>query len=275
LGLRAARAETVVSGLEPGQSRYLSRLTGMLMRVANLDLGRVDLDMFVSRPADPELKDGYDPLPDLAWLSLLKPKHRLGPGAEAASDVAITLPADPRLKRGRFQAQLVSTARDGRGGIVSVKARLLLHVGKQRRPGRLQELPDAAGAFQLFGGGQRVKGVPLGRRIALRQYGAVLKVANLSDKNLRLRAWVAEPDETDYGEGYAAVPNPEFMAWAPDAMEVPAGGVRELDFTLKIPDQARYAGRRWVFPVIVADEQGGYRRCLWYVATPERRPRRE
>lgn len=270
LSLRNSAAEIVV-GLTSGERTRTVPLT-----VTNTGLEKAVLRLEVLPPAAAELKDGYEPIPDLGWVRFKTWWYALDPGGSASAQALIALPRGKGVKPGWYQAQWVSEAESPAGLRLRLPSKLLVRVKPERR--RLEERrrktrkregldivlsPPRAKVRVEIG-----RGAPAGR----------LKAANANVEVVTVEARALDPAEAPDAprlpEGWEWAPNPDWLATAAEFVEVAAGKVGELELVLDIPDQDRYRGRRWAFLVearMLEDAEEKTKRHLLLVETSERR----
>jgi len=97
--------------------------------VVNTGDTAIDLKIEVLLPEKSELKaGGYAPIPDLSWITLERSEFKeVKPGAEAVTDVIISIPGDEKYRGRKFQVFIWSRT-VGRSIGVGLKSKLLLTV---------------------------------------------------------------------------------------------------------------------------------------------------
>lgn len=259
LSLRSSAAESFLGDVAPGASVVYSKAAGRKLRVENSGRDAAVVGFKAVSPSPGELKDGYEPWPDLRTVRLTETK----PGAElpadggAEADLSVTAPKS--LAPGQYQIDVVATGRDRAGASLSLRTRVLLSVGAPLASG-VSSPADAAGipGFDVTppraGGG-----------------AATLKLIDAGDEAVTVslapaRAW----DETArIPEGYEPAPDPRWLRIVPGVVEVRAGAIGSARIEAVVPRQRRYAGRKFAFVVAVDAEAKGRRTRRWFVLTAD------
>jgi len=89
----------------------------------------VELKVDVLYPKKQELKEGFEPIPDTAWVTLEKGHFVIGPDEKAKTDVVIRIPNDDGLMGKKYQVYLWSHT-IGRSLGVGLKSRLLFTISE-------------------------------------------------------------------------------------------------------------------------------------------------
>lgn len=255
LAMRNTSAKWVLDGLEIGRSYELAQLIKGAM-VVNTGTEGADVGMLVAPPDSAELEDGYEPLPDMRWIKLSAPRHRLLPGDKAKGQGVISLPEHTGLREGQYQAQWISKAESVSGLKLDLASRLLLRVSGDHR--KIDEARRKAGknrrapVFRLGRKEDRIEGTALGHKVDLKaRHKIALKVVNLGEHKAVFALSCELTEESAVREPFSPAPNPHFLKLGAEVVEVGPGKIGEAALFLQIPDQKRYAGRRWVFTVSI------------------------
>jgi hypothetical protein len=121
--------EVLVQEVPPGGRYVLEAKPVEVVNKSDLPL-RLRYDAEVPQPA--ELRAGYEPIPDAAWVSFEPRVFDLQPGGKARGKTVLYLPADQALAGRRFQVMLLLHADPSSGSVLSLglKPRLLFTVAK-------------------------------------------------------------------------------------------------------------------------------------------------
>ncbi len=260
LSLRSSAAEINLGDVRPGKVPVVGE-TGPLS-VENTGAEAFMLEVSVADPPADRLRDGYDPLPDVGKQVAAKgPSRPLEPGGKSELDVKVAIPGG--LAGGQYQFDCLLKGRGSGGSVLTLRTGVTLSVGEGDPP----EIPrEPVAGFSVSPAKAHLEGVPLGARAAARsETFRGLKLANAGETalNVRVRPVRAWDESVRLEDGYTPAPNPQWLKTGP-ALRVKPGEVAEASFTLDIPRQKRYRGRRWAFVVAVDAEGGGARGRTWW-----------
>lgn len=263
LSLRSSSAEMALGDVRPGKISVVG-VSGPLT-VENAGAESVTLEVSASTPPPDRLKDGYDPLPDVARRVHVKgPSRPLGPGEKAEIAVTVDLSGDEGLKGGQYQFDCALKGRGSGASALSLRTAVTLSVGDSDPP-EMEREPAVEG-FSVSPAKARVEGVPLGKRAeAVSKTFRGLKLANASDAEVRVQATPVRSWDKSVRieDGYTPAPNPRWLKTVPE-LRVKPGEVKEVTFALEIPEQARYLGRNWAFVVALDAAGGAHRARTWW-----------
>lgn len=132
-GLSTPYGEVRVERLRIGQRVSFTEQVRAPFTITNTGDREVQLKLELLTPQPSELKEGYEPLPDLSWVTILTDSFTLAPQGVATTDLTIDIPDDPALRGRRFQCYLwAHTVGTGLG--VGLKSRLLLSIADEDGP---------------------------------------------------------------------------------------------------------------------------------------------
>lgn len=127
-GLSTGFSEVSLENLETGKSYSTKDKASLPLVVVNTGKEPVDLKVELLFPEESELKTGYEPVPDLNWISLEKYEFSdIEPGEAATTDVLISIPDDERFRGKKYQLFLW-THTIGRSIGVGLKSKLLMSI---------------------------------------------------------------------------------------------------------------------------------------------------
>lgn len=259
-GLRTAFGEVVVKGLKIGQTYSLHKMLNLPMRIVNTGEASVDLLIDVIQTPSDSLKNGYEPIPDLSWVTLEKREFTLEPNHEGVTDITVSLPNDPSLLGRRFQADIWSRTFGGPGMFaVGMQSRLLIHVDST--PPTEEELKKkfvtsrlANLDFTLHPTVGVAEEVAVGREVDLKkEHKLAIKLINPNDGplNFRIRSIPNWEALLSIPAGYADSPNAQWLKPAEDVIKIEGNSIRETALFVNIPVRPEFYGAKWIFPVSV------------------------
>lgn len=263
LSLRSTKAEVFLGEVRPGRTLSFSRAEGEPLGVENAGGEQSTIEFAVAIPA--ETADGYDPLPDLRWVTLAAGASRtLNPGQSAKTDIVVRIPKNVRLEDGQYAFDCLIKGRNEAGSALTLKTRVSFAVGDGDIPDDHGECP---GGFEFSPREGVVEDVPIGKKTELQDKTfRGLKLINAGGRSMTVRlatsrAW---PKELSPREGFVPAPNPRWLKTGPP-VRVSAGAVVTVPLHIRIPNRPRYAGRSWSFLVALDVTDGKERGRRWFV----------
>lgn len=132
-GLATELGEAVIGDLQIGSSYNLTEVAGLPLVVINT--GENEVELRIEPVLEKETKEGYEPIPELSWITISKDKFYLLPQERAVSDIIISIPNDENLLGKRYQVNIWSHT-VGEAGRVSLglSSRLLLRIAEKEKP---------------------------------------------------------------------------------------------------------------------------------------------
>lgn len=133
LGLTTRFSQVTLENLETGKSYSTKELAGLPLEVVNTGKEPVDLKIELLLPEPGELKQGFQPIPDLSWIKLEKKEFKnILPNAAASTDVVINIPDEPRYAGKKYQL-FIWTHTVGPTIGVGLKSKLLFTISKKKK----------------------------------------------------------------------------------------------------------------------------------------------
>jgi hypothetical protein len=127
-GLTTGFSEVILEDLEVGKTYSTKEVAGLPLVVVNTGKEPVDLKLELLLPDTSELKEGYESIPDLAWIRLEKTDFKkIMPNEAATTDVLISIPEDKLHLGKKYQVFIWSHTTGGTIGI-GLKSKLLLKI---------------------------------------------------------------------------------------------------------------------------------------------------
>ena len=259
-GLRTKFGEVVVRNIKIGQTYSLFKLVNLPLRVTNS--GDQPVELLIDHvPVNPDtLREGYEPVGAIDWVKVEKGRFDLGPEQEATTDIVIAIPNDPKLLGRRFQADIWSRTRSTRGTYaVGLQSRLLIHVdstppSEEELKKKFVEEDLGNVEFTIMPSMADAGEVALGRTLDLRKERKIaVKLVNTNDRplNFRLRSIPLWETVVQPMPGVEGAYDPKWLEPEKDVVKVPASTIGEASFKLRIPDEERVRGRKFIFVVQV------------------------
>jgi len=127
-GLSTGFSEVAMEDLEPGRTYSTKETANLPLVVVNTGEDPVDLKIELLMPDASELKEGYEPIPDLGWISLEQTEFTgIAPKGAATTDVLINIPDDDIYRGKKYQVFIWSHTIGTKIG-VGLKSKLLFTI---------------------------------------------------------------------------------------------------------------------------------------------------
>ncbi len=257
-GLRTKFGEVLVRGLKIGQTYSLNKLLSLPYRVVNTGSKEVNLKIDVIAVSSDSVRKGYEPIPDSNWVKLEKHEFSVAPNHEAISDVLISIPNDPKLLGRRFEADIWARTQSKIGAYaVGIQSRLLIQVNSA--PPTEKELKEkfvnqklANLDFTLFPTVGIATDVPMGIDFNLLKERKIgIKIVNPNDQALHFRIRSIPNFEAllNMPNGFEEPPTPGWVKPEQDVVVIPGNSIKETALIINIPDESRYRGKSYLFPI--------------------------
>ena len=257
-GLRTKFGEVLVKGLKIGQTYSLDKLLSLPYRVVNTGNKTVTLQVDVIAISSEAARKGYEPIPDLNWVKLDQHTFDVQPNHEAVTDIIISIPNDPKLLGRRFEADIWARTKSKVGAFaVGMESRLLIQVAST--PPTEKELKEkfvnqklANLDFTLFPTVGIATDVPMGVDFNLwkeRKIG--IKIVNPNDQALHFRIRSIPNFEAllNMPNGFEEPPTPNWVKPEEGVVVIPGNSIKETALIINIPDDPRYRGKSYLFPI--------------------------
>lgn len=233
--------EVLIEGVPVG-SRYVLEAKKIEM------INRSDLDLALRFEAlDPqpsEMRAGYEPIPDPAWVGFEPRTHEVKVGQTATGKVVLYVPDDPALVGRRFQVALRLGTDPGAGAMLSVgvRPRLLFSVAPRdaKAAPLVQDAPRPLARLMPYETGTTVGFMTFecGKVTAENQWPEEMAYEVVPDPEAVKRVTV-KPHET-------ALPDPGWLETSPQALVLSRYSRGEFLVTARIPLSAEHFGRTYV-----------------------------
>jgi hypothetical protein len=126
-GLSTTFGEVKLENLKIGEEYSMEEAAEFPLVVQNTSDEQLAIKVEILYPKKEELKEGFEPIPDISWISLEKEQFSLKPQEGAKTDVIIKIPNDKKYLGKKYQVYLWSHT-VGRSLGVGLKSRLLFTI---------------------------------------------------------------------------------------------------------------------------------------------------
>ena len=133
-GLSTGFSEVTMEELEIGRDYSTKEVAGLPLVVVNTGEEPIDLKVELLMPDASELKEGYEPIPDLGWVSLGQTEFSaIQPKEAAETDVLISIPSNDVYRGRKYQVYIWSHTTGTAIG-VGLKSKLLFTIKNNDAP---------------------------------------------------------------------------------------------------------------------------------------------
>jgi hypothetical protein len=256
-GITTRLGEVWFDNVRSGQPFSVRESLNMPLKVTNTGVKPVDMKMevWVNRQGDRDLKEGFAPLPDSAWVKLERDYFpRVEPNADAETDIVISIPGDKKYLGKKYQFYVWTKTIGGQGNVkVGVMSRFLVTVISadklailkgRRQPDRIRANLD----FSLLPYEVFVKQVKLGKRFDLEELsGGPVKVVNPNASKLKFAVYALTTAgaKTFLKTGYEDIPDAVFFSFKEKEFTVPGESIKRVKSYLQFPDREAYRNKRY------------------------------
>jgi hypothetical protein len=258
-GLATKFADVILAYLKPGMVYSIKKEQRLSYKVTNQSTMKLPLVATVVTPRGEELKPGYEPIPDPAWIKIVPSRFDLEPGEVSDCDVIISIPPDEEFANRNFQAFLVTETvappeEPGMYIALGLKTRLRFSTGPtpaetlaEFRRKTLEALKIDLAPFDLY-----LSEIPTGEIVQLgkREY-PTLQLVNRGNESYKIKFELAT-DASVYGltKDYIPAPDKTWLRIVRKIVKVKQRQIKDIEMELKIPDEEEYRGKFFAFVVI-------------------------
>lgn len=259
VGLSTKFGFVIVENLQPGRTYNIRKLIGLPLRVVNTGDKKVELKIELNKPPTDQpgmVKKGFEPIPDLSWVKLSRDYFVVDPGKSAVSDVIITIPDDDKYLGKRYQVDIWSHTVGKSFMAAGLGSTLRFTIAYRRMSKKeekaLENYDEIAKEidFQMLPHSMEIDSVPLGKEIDLsKRYNTTLKIINPNNQKFTYKLSCVKAWHTAMGviSGYEDAPDPRFLSFNPEVVEVSSLSIKEVKMTIMIPKDKKYSRKKYQF----------------------------
>lgn len=251
-GLKTTFVRVSLDNLRTGGTYNIREMANLPLAVYNTGDAPISLRVEATTPTTGETREGYEPIPDPAWISFKQDTFEvIEPNQAAMTDVVIAVPDDPRHLGKRYQVMIWSHTVGGGLVACGLKSEVLFTVSSVRG-----EPPKGMGLLPTE---IVIPSAEAGRPFNVKKEGSgvTLKVFNPfnEERTVIVTSVPVGSSPLKLREGYLECPDPSVLELAPSRIVVPARGDRSIEMALRLPGGDRMRGKSYMF-AIAATEVG-------------------
>lgn len=258
-GLSTKFAEVILSGLKPGMVYSIKKEENLPYKVMNMADKEVDVEVLVEKPSQDELREDYEPIPDVSWVKVFPTVFHLKPGENTNCDVIIAIPHDEKYANRHFQAMLITQTveKPGIRGVaisLAIKSRLRFSTGptpekvmEEYRNRVLEVLKLDVTPLSLF-----LSEVPVGEKIKLDGKNfSTLQIINRGRENYNIEFQLAEnPKRYGLTKDYVPMPEEVKVKFKKRKIKSKKRSIGDVIMELEVPDREEFYGKSFAFVVV-------------------------
>ncbi len=259
-GLQTKFGLVTIENLEIGQTYNTREIASLPMVIKNTGDEKVTVKV---EPLMPDAKspslvnNGYEPIPDLSWVKFSRDEMEIEAGASEATDILVTIPDDEKLLGKKYQVDLITRSLTTRFMAVALRSNLRITISPRRLTAEEVEQRKKVSQFEkidfdLVPNKAQLDNVPLGREVDVEKEfkNAALKISNPNDTDFLYHLDIVTLGEVEMGipPGYESFPL-EFVGLKEKEVRVAENSIRKLKMTLRIPNEEKYKGKKYVFAI--------------------------
>ncbi len=254
-GLRTQLGEVVIENLQVGQTYNLKDLANLSLIVTNTSDFTLDLKMDVLVPSDGELKLEAQAIPEASWVELSQDFYTVEPGAQAVSDILISIPDDEQYLGKTYQVVIWShsLARPGSGMTLAygLKSRIIFTIDPVRaEPVDLVLTSDASVGFSVGPQEIKLKDVAAGVLWDVEEKaGVLLTISNPGTqiRKVQLKSQTVANSSASVTKGFEDTPDASYLRFNEDELVLEPGEIRTVRMYLDFPANNQHAGHHYMF----------------------------
>ncbi len=259
-GVAISPSEVIVGNLATGASYDLYSLGGMEWNVQNRNSAISDIVVSSISPEGSRIPDGYEPIPDPAWLVPSTGIIRdMGSMDAATISVTIQLPGGDDYAGKKYAGIIEAKSAPGGSAFgigVAARARILFSVKSAA-----VTAPSAANSNHgltisttpyIIDAGNVTPG-------QLHKSGQNLKITNPNntDIQVRLEQITLEQSQLRTAQDCESLPDGSFIVFENRTVSIPAGETTEVPIYIALPAKEEYRGRKYAIVVYTSLAKSG------------------
>ncbi|MBU1077401.1 MAG: hypothetical protein KKH98_08925 [Spirochaetes bacterium] len=253
-GLKTSFAEVLLENLHIGKSYNIGKIANFPIEVFNTSPKRIQLTI---KPVMPDkVKSGFEPIPDLGWITLSKTDFILDPDGSAKSDIIITIPDNKKYLGGKYEVNILSSgSKLGRKGMfgfeAALRSRLLFTVYKDKidDTGVLDKQVNLN--FDVLPLKSVVSNIITGVRTDLAEKGVILSIRNNNTDSFEyeIESLPIKDTVSSIPDDYIPCPDPQLLSFSDVNIKVGPKQTKYVKMYLDFPDKDDYRNKKYMFIV--------------------------
>ena len=202
-------------------------------------------------------RKGFEPLPDASWIKIEGEKSfKLKPKETIARDVEISIPLDTKLRGKAYQFAIHAEASGGGNIGVGLNSNFLIVIAQKETKEDTTEMRDTKKEvpfpFEVKPIDIFLGEIGTGKVYDIEKlYGKKFSLINPNVRGFtyKLTSLNRTMAKAELKKGFSDEPEPRFLSFDEDEIEVKAKSEKDIKMYLWIPDNKKYKGKNYMFIV--------------------------
>ncbi|MFH1353137.1 MAG: hypothetical protein ABIH68_06165 [bacterium] len=258
VGLSTKFSMAIIENIFPGESYNIRKLVNLPYLLTNTSPFPVTGAIVVDIPVKEMLIMGYEPVPDTDWVEISERTFDLGAGESILVDIIIFVPDKEEYYGKSYQVSIESCGRGAGGniaaGLVSKVCFTTVKSKSQREMVAEQDRLLANLNYEVLPDRIRVRNVKPGKKYELgKDFQKFFKIVNMNEiaYTYKVRSVTRAQSKLEKQKDFEETPDPSFISFEKETVEVPDNTVQKLKIFLKIPKEEEHYGKRYQFYIEV------------------------
>ncbi len=262
MGLQTYFAKVLIENLNIGGTYSTQKLANLPLSLINTGEEAVNLKIETIIPAEKELENGYEAIPDKFWVTTEKNVFMgVKPKEMAITDVVVTIPYDERYCGKKFMAFIWSYTfiEQGIGFGVGLKSKLLFSVSNELPLKEEKKIPTIGSLnFKVEPGEIYVENVIPGTLTGCGSITITNTNSGTQTLSYTIKSIPVGTDTMVADKGYEPCPDPAFLKIRGKEFVLTGGEKKEVNIAVEFAEKEEYKGKKYMFLVYVTQERAGY-----------------
>jgi len=254
-------SDVILSGMKPGMVYSLKKERNLPFVVINNAEEKKEVEVTIEKPSKSQLRENYESLPDVSWITIFPAKFVLEPGEKMGCDLIISIPPDEEYANRHYQAMIVaeSIGEPGTGSSVAINfalaSRLRFSTGPRPETVFAEYRQKIFAALKLEMSPMSLfirEKIPVGKKAKLN--GDVFETAQIVNKGketYKLKMGMsAKPKEYGLNPEYELMPEEIKVKFRKKKMKTKPRTIQDIEMTMEIPDKDEFRGKNYAFVII-------------------------
>ncbi len=253
-------SDVILSGMKPGMVYSLKKEEGIPFTVINHTKKKADVEVTIGKPIKSQMKENYEPIPDVSWISVFPSRFSLGQNEEMDCDIIISIPPDEKYANRHFQAMIHTESAGkpgGRGISISMALESRIRFSTGPRPEKVieeyRQRVFSALKLDMYPMSLFIRdALPIGKSIVLDgENFPNIQVVNKSKENYKIELYIAE-NPGNYGTNPEYEPSPSEIKIEIKNKKIKSKPktIQDIFLKVKVPDKKEFYGKKFAFVVV-------------------------
>lgn len=268
-GLATPTADIEANNLRIGQTYNLTQMANLPFKVTAMHREhRVRLTLLV--PTTGQCRPGFEPLPDITWVTISRNGFDLLSGETGEADITISIPNDEKYMGRNFEVKLLavttpktvpmeeSGASIGVGVMASLRFKVAAKPLTEEEKEKFKKAEYKAVNIELTPNDLFLEdSIEVGKKVDIeKKFGKTLKLVNTGEAPVKVRVRSVSLAESGIQPpaGWEAGPDASYIVIPREKVKIRPLEVKKLPFFVYIPNEERFRGKKYFFIVEVSVE---------------------